>query len=509
MSKKSYLKIAILLCSILFITSSTSASIILQKSNIVLPNTQAIADIPVWDIGDEWIYNMEINGDQESFLSFDLSIENLKMKVTEITESSNILTLTVPRGFISGSGTVDLDVMQLSGNIKDTRLEGYMEINKDTLETIYGEFIIDGYIDKVVDIPFEIEANLSFYKEDFNETSFSTIQFPLEINKQWINPFTYVVVPLQVNLLPEPAFIYTFVEEQTITCEGWDVIQSSQKEYDALKITGDIGGSIWYAIAAGNTIKANYQDIALGNDFFINRLTMNLQSTTYEITSNAPVKPTMPAGSSNLVVGEIGEYETSSTDPDGDFIKYIFDWGDGTITGSDFYPSGEDVAVSKQWLSKGTYEVKVKARDIYGMESPWSDSLLVTVQNIDPNKPSTPQGPTEGKIESSYDYSTSSTDPDDHRIRYGWDWDGNQQVDEWTNYYDSGQEVITSHVWYEEGTYQIRVKAEDEYGAMSDWSEPLSVVMPKSKYLFDSPLLHIFIKSLVEKYPFLITLFFK
>ena len=492
--------------TILFISCSTTASMIPHVNHLKLTNNEEITDVPVWTIGDEWVYNMEIDGIQENFLSFDLSIESFKMKVTSIDESYYTLTLSVPRGYITGSGTVDLDILQLSGNLKDTKLDGYLEIKKNTLEIYYGEFTIDGYIDKVVDIPFEIEANLSFYKEDFNQTNFSTIQFPLEINKQWTNPFTYVVVPLQVNLLPDPAYIFTFVEEQTMTCEGWDVVQTPQKEYDALKITGDIGGRNWYSIAAGNNIRANYEDIALGNDFFINKLTMELQSTTYEINSNPPNKPATPSGLTDLIVGETVSYETSTTDSDGDMIKYIFDWGDGTISSSDFYPSGESITLSKQWMSKGTFDLKVKARDIYGKESPWSDSIQITVQNMAPEKPATPNGPTEGKIETSYDYTTSSSDDDGHKIRYGWDWDGNQQVDEWTNYYDSGQEITSSHTWNEEGTYQIRVKAEDEYGESSEWSDPLVVSMPKTKQIFDYSLFHQIIKNMIEKYPLLLKL---
>ena len=53
-------------------------------------------------------------------------------------------------------------------------------------------------------------------------------------------------------------------------------------------------------------------------------------------------------------------------------------------------------------------------------------------------------------------------------------------VDEWTSLYNSGETVETSHSWSEEGTYEIRVKAQDEYGAESDWSDPLPVSMPKT-----------------------------
>lgn len=95
-----------------------------------------------------------------------------------------------------------------------------------------------------------------------------------------------------------------------------------------------------------------------------------------------------------------------------------------------------------------------------------------------PEKPETPSGRERGRLRKNYAYETSSTDPDGDRIQYGWDWDGDGTVDEWTEFYDSGETVTTSHSWTERGTYEIRVRARDEYGFASEWSDPLAVSMP-------------------------------
>ena len=67
-------------------------------------------------------------------------------------------------------------------------------------------------------------------------------------------------------------------------------------------------------------------------------------------------------------------------------------------------------------------------------------------------------------------------------LEYGWDWDGDNVVDEWddndSSYYTSGTPISTSHNWSADGTYDIRVKAKDIYGAESEWSDPLTVTMP-------------------------------
>ncbi len=97
-----------------------------------------------------------------------------------------------------------------------------------------------------------------------------------------------------------------------------------------------------------------------------------------------------------------------------------------------------------------------------------------------PGKPSKPEGSSFGMIGREYIYKTSAVDPDGDRVRYGWDWNGDDVVDEWTDYYDSGAEASINHTWNETGTYKIKVKTQDEFGGESDWSDPITVIMPFS-----------------------------
>jgi len=100
------------------------------------------------------------------------------------------------------------------------------------------------------------------------------------------------------------------------------------------------------------------------------------------------------------------------------------------------------------------------------------------VGNQPPLQPDVPSGITSGDIGIPYMYSTSAIDPDDDSIIYGWDWDGDNTVDEWTtNFYESGATSNISHSWSETGTYYIRVKAEDTTGERSNFSVFLAVVI--------------------------------
>jgi outer membrane protein assembly factor BamB len=95
-----------------------------------------------------------------------------------------------------------------------------------------------------------------------------------------------------------------------------------------------------------------------------------------------------------------------------------------------------------------------------------------SVANYPPETPSQPSGPTEGDVGVEYLFSTSTVDPDGDRVQYGWDWDGDHVVDEWTSLYDSGIPVETPHTWINSGDFEISVKARDQYNAESSYSEP-------------------------------------
>ncbi|UCF50600.1 MAG: hypothetical protein JSU91_03725 [Thermoplasmatales archaeon] len=93
-------------------------------------------------------------------------------------------------------------------------------------------------------------------------------------------------------------------------------------------------------------------------------------------------KPNIPDKPDGPTLGGIGleyTYTTTGTDPNGGYIKYCFDWGDDTVKWSDWYSSGQTASCSHRWDKPGDYEIKVKARDQYGLDSEWSEPLLVTI----------------------------------------------------------------------------------------------------------------------------------
>jgi len=103
-----------------------------------------------------------------------------------------------------------------------------------------------------------------------------------------------------------------------------------------------------------------------------------------------PEKPGKPIGPTRGSPGTLYTYSVAATDPDGDTIRYYFDWGEETITHSDYVASGETVSMEYTWMEKGTYDVRVQVKDEHGLETDWSDPLPITMpKNKAINTPST------------------------------------------------------------------------------------------------------------------------
>jgi len=99
-----------------------------------------------------------------------------------------------------------------------------------------------------------------------------------------------------------------------------------------------------------------------------------------------PEKPNKPSGQTRGKWGVEYTYKSSTTDPDGDLIYYLFDWGDGTDSGwVGPYTSGTTAEAKHSWTKDGwtqSYQIKVKAKDENNLESSWSDFLPITMPKV-------------------------------------------------------------------------------------------------------------------------------
>ena len=104
-----------------------------------------------------------------------------------------------------------------------------------------------------------------------------------------------------------------------------------------------------------------------------------------------------PDGSQESIVNIDETYKFRGADPDYQKdpntknIFYFIDWGDGTNS-EDWlgpYKSNQRVEIEHRWHKKGDFQIKVKAKDLKGKESDWSEPLTVNVNSKSRNyKPS-------------------------------------------------------------------------------------------------------------------------
>jgi hypothetical protein len=140
------------------------------------------------------------------------------------------------------------------------------------------------------------------------------------------------------------------------------------------------------------------------------------------------------------------------------FEYYMFDWGDGNLSG---WFTGN---ISYVWSFPGIYELKLKAKDIYGYETPWSAPYAITITPIGNQSPNEPliKGRSVGRP-GTYKYTFYVKDPDGDNVSYLVNW-GDGTTEYWTGWYNSGEEITLEHTYSKFGKYNILALAKDIYG---------------------------------------------
>jgi len=170
--------------------------------------------------------------------------------------------------------------------------------------------------------------------------------------------------------------------------------------------------------------------------------------------------------------------KATATDQDGDDITYRFwDNDKGDIIGTtDVMPSGQQATLVWEDLGPGTYHWYAKAGDwkTFGEKSA-THTFTIEVEtdpyeNDPPNIPTITDGFTEACTNFGLVFDISTTDPEGDKILYKVDW-GDGQISSWLGNYNSGETCNVLHSWENEGTYTIKVKAKDNQGKTSSWSD--------------------------------------
>ncbi|MBS3801639.1 MAG: hypothetical protein KGY65_02705 [Candidatus Thermoplasmatota archaeon] len=204
--------------------------------------------------------------------------------------------------------------------------------------------------------------------------------------------------------IPDPT------SEKTLTYEGIATViphpNTNPSPWDSGNdVTINIISQVKYNIDGGPWLNANPLDGTFDNavedfSFTIGPLSLGTHTITVRAVNSVgntdttpasdtvtiisgntpPIKPNAPAGKTSGKINTEYSYSTSTTDPDGDDLYYLFDWGDETDSGwIGPHSSGEQVSAEHTWITKDDYQIKVKAKDEHSKESEWSDPLEVAM----------------------------------------------------------------------------------------------------------------------------------
>ena len=187
-----------------------------------------------------------------------------------------------------------------------------------------------------------------------------------------------------------------------------------------------------------------------------------------------PDTPPPPSGTVTSKVGVVCPFKVTASDPDFDPVSVRIDWNNGdTSDWSQNFQSGDTITLKYAWPAAGSYRISAQARDDKGAMSLWSNWHAVTITdtvNVPPENPPSPMGSDTGFVGTVYDFSDLAVDRNGDRVRLQFDW-GDGDTFDWSALVAESTSVTMSHRWLEPGEYSVVVRAMDERGLMSGWSE--------------------------------------
>jgi len=191
--------------------------------------------------------------------------------------------------------------------------------------------------------------------------------------KEWQSDLHWLKAIVRQDQPPEDFLGQWHPILQTAACD-FDIFFQNVLGYQYLTVTA--GAAIWLEVYREG------REVPQISYYYIGDYSV---SFTVEVpVTNEPNDPYPPSGPTSGYVYTTYNYYTSTIDPNGDNVRYEFSWGDGTNnTVTDWYASGSNVSASHFWARPGTYQVQVRAQDVYYEYSNWSPYITVSISQND------------------------------------------------------------------------------------------------------------------------------
>ena len=276
-------------------------------------------------------------------------------------------------------------------------------------------------------------------------------------------------------------------------------------DYSGHNYHGTIYGATWIAGHSGYALEFNGIDNYVSMDLFADDLAFNktddykislwLKSTSiqsgiiFEMSDESDFVPrayielkddgTLEFKVQSTEFCEIS-YRTNESYNDGNwhFIECIYH-GDSSYPTIDLYVDNEFAGTETEWLCPMNSDQFKKAKiGVRGYEgNKFFKGVLDEVKifkkpdgNQVPNPPMI-SGPSQGTVGEQYNYTFSSSDPEEEDIYLFIDWGDNSNTG-WIGPYGSNEEVEIAHTWNENDIYSIKAKTKDGFDN-SNWTDYL------------------------------------
>ncbi|MGQ9707937.1 MAG: hypothetical protein ACUVUR_03555 [bacterium] len=189
--------------------------------------------------------------------------------------------------------------------------------------------------------------------------------------------------------------------------------------------------------------------------------------------SNQPPSVPIVFGAQRGRPNDTLQFSAISVDRESDSISYFFKWGDGIGSGwSEWLSSGVECYRSVVFFDTGDFLLQVKARD-REQESGWSDTFSVSIRFYRPLVPHKPAGRDTVVIGDTVVFVSAALHPLDESLALQFDWA--DTLGEWGGFVLPGTFVSDHHAYQTTGLFEVRCRAKDRKGFVSDWSLPETV----------------------------------
>jgi outer membrane protein assembly factor BamB len=184
-----------------------------------------------------------------------------------------------------------------------------------------------------------------------------------------------------------------------------------------------------------------------------------------------PVTPWVDVANDSL------SFFTVSTDPGNLRVCYVFDWGDGSTTTTDYFASSETGYCVHEFHDTRVHYVKARARNENGVASGWSPSLRFRLTEP-PQLVDTIIGRPRWAIDRWYHASVRVSDPEADSVAVKFVW-GDLPAAGWSAFVPSGSVVTDSCKWSVIGPHSVGVVLRDKGGTMTSSSAVKTVNVSK------------------------------